>query len=49
MMEYIQPKVNNMDFNSAAAVEYLGPPAVNRPYQDRFKGEPLPQSRAADS
>ncbi|KAK3309327.1 uncharacterized protein B0T15DRAFT_460 [Chaetomium strumarium] len=37
LMDYIRPKVNSLDLNSAAAIEYLGPPAVNQPYQDRFK------------
>ncbi|KAL2256741.1 hypothetical protein VTK26DRAFT_1190 [Humicola hyalothermophila] len=37
LMDFIRPKVSGLDFNSAAAVEYLGPPAVISPYFDRFK------------
>ncbi|KAK3897538.1 killer toxin subunits alpha beta [Staphylotrichum tortipilum] len=38
LMDHVRPKVSNLDFNSAAAIEYLGPPAINQPYQYRIKG-----------
>ena len=44
LMNFIRPKVNNMDFNSAAAVEYLGPPAIISPYFDRIKGMRPPRT-----
>ncbi|EEA25067.1 conserved hypothetical protein [Talaromyces marneffei ATCC 18224] len=40
IMNYIMPVAydgNGIDFNEAAAVEYLGPPAMNKHLQERFK------------
>ncbi|KAK4188151.1 hypothetical protein QBC35DRAFT_463225 [Podospora australis] len=37
LMDYIKPKVSSIDWNSAAALEYLGPPGINRPNQERIK------------